>query len=57
MGNREYFPWSDALINQVETARREVTPEQYLEQRSQWRDSQLMELLQHKKEARNKLGD
>ncbi len=57
MKNSEYAKWDDNLINRVNAVCRDITSEENIEQRSQWRDFQLMELLLHKQLMRDKLGE
>ena len=44
-------PWSDALIDKLESARREILPKDQLLERRLWRDRRLMGLAAHKKAA------
>ena len=44
-------PWSDALIDKLEAARRERLPSDQLMKRRIWRDRRLMALAAHKKQA------
>ena len=44
-------PWSDALIEKLEAARRERLPSEQLMKRRIWRDRRLMALAAHKKQA------
>ena len=44
-------PWSDALIDKLEAARRERLPSDQLMKRRIWRDRRLMALAAHKKKA------
>ncbi len=44
-------PWSDALIEKLEAARRERLPAELLMKRRIWRDRRLMALAAHKKQA------
>lgn len=43
-------PWSQALIDQLQAARRSVLPHEALGERRAWRDRRLMALVRHKKE-------
>lgn len=44
-------PWSETLINKLESARREILPKEQLLERRLWRDRRLMGLAAHKKAA------
>ena len=44
-------PWSDALIDKLEAARRDLLPKDQLLERRLWRDRRLMGLAAHKKAA------
>jgi hypothetical protein len=44
-------PWSDALIDKLEAARRERLPADQLMARRIWRDRRLMALVAHKRKA------
>jgi len=44
-------PWSEALIDKLESARREILPKDQLLARRLWRDRRLMGLAAHKKAA------
>jgi hypothetical protein len=43
-------PWSQALVDQLQAARRSVLPQEALGERRAWRDRRLMALVRHKKE-------
>lgn len=45
------LPWSDALIDKLENARRDILPKDQLLARRLWRDRRLMGLAAHKKAA------